>query len=179
MSYYKRVVKRRSACMTDEEIAELRARAREHALDIAKANAVWKEPVLPVRVLCWWCRSYHSPAEVEKCMSLPERRATAEPSALSTSNSLAAGLLSQYSELWAFLTQTSYPDGRRRQTGRLSLSCESSGLRMSLTDEQTGLYASLTSRSLDDLLLAIETGMAANDLPWRESKYSPGKNGKK
>lgn len=177
--YFRRVVKRRSACMTDEEIAELQARAREHALDIQKANDVWQAPVVPGVILCWWCRSYHSPGEVDKCMALPEKRATVGASESSMLNALDAGPLKQYCELWAVLTATTYPDGRRRQTGRLSLSCESSLLKVTVTDQETGQYACLTGGSLDELLLALEMGIADGTCPWRPSSYENGKSRKK
>jgi len=122
-------------------------------------------------VLCHWCRLYHPASEVESCMALPEKRAIVERNGLSTSTALAVGLLQQYSELWAFLTARTYPDGRKRRTGRMSFSCGLEGLVLSCTDEETGLYCSLAGKSVDDLFLQFETGLAAGDLPWRESKF--------
>jgi hypothetical protein len=122
-------------------------------------------------VLCWWCREHHLASEVEQCMSLPMKRASAGNSKSSTSSALVAGLLQPYSELWAFLTARTYPDGTKRLTGRLSLCCDSGGIRLSCTDDQTGLYVSLLGNSVDDVFLAFEAGLAADDLPWRESKF--------
>lgn len=130
----------------------------------------------PVRsdwdVLCWWCRTVHPASEVEKCMALPTKRAVVGQNGSSTLSALDAGLLKPYSEIWAFLTQRSYPDGTKRQTGRLSLSCGSDGLVLSCTDDQTGQYCTLNGKSLDDLFLAFEAGLAASDLPWRESRFN-------
>jgi len=131
-----------------------------------------------VKLLCWWCRTMHPPEEVEECMALPEKRATAENSSSSTSSALDAGQLKQYTELWDFLTATSYPDGRKRQTGRLSLSFESGLLGLLLQDDQTGQYAFLNGRAIDDLLLEVEGRLADGSLSWRPSKYAPRKRGK-
>lgn len=126
-------------------------------------------------VLCHHCRDRHRASEVPTCMALPTRKAPAERSTSSTSSALAAGLLTPYSEIWAFLTATAYPNGAKRRTGRLSLSCESASLRLSVTDEETGLYATFQGSSLDDCLLAFEAGLAAEEVPWRESKYAKGR----
>jgi hypothetical protein len=177
--YFKRVVKRRSACMTDDEVYALQAAAREHALELAKTTSPDRPPATIGNVLCWWCRTMHSPGEVQSCMALPEKRAIAAVSGSSTSNALVAGLLTPFSELWAVLTAQAYPDGRKRLTGRLSLSCESSLLKVTVTDPETGLYGCLTGSSVDDLLLAIETGLADGTFPWRASSYDNGKARKK
>ena len=177
--FYRTVRHKRSASMTDEEIVALQAKAREHALDLQMVDAARGSPVAPCRILCQWCRDYHSPEEVELCMALPEKRAIVGASASSTSSALGAGLLTPFSELWAVLTATSYPDGRPRLTGRLSLSCESSLLKLTLTDNQTGHYACLTGSSLDDLLLSMEAGLSDGTCPWRLSTFDNGKTKKK
>jgi len=129
-------------------------------------------------VLCWWCRTVHNATEVEKCMALPDRQSARVTSTSSTSSASVGTLLKPYSEIWAFLTVKTYPDGRARQTGRLSLSSDLAGLALSLTDVQTGLYCCLRGQTLDDLLLLAESGLAANDLAWQESKFKTSKNGK-
>lgn len=123
-------------------------------------------------LLCWWCRSIHLASEVDACMALPTRKSSTGGNGSSTSSASVGTLLKPYSELWAFLTARNFPDGSRRQTGRLSLSCDSGGLVLSCTDTQTGLYCTLKGASLDDLFLAVEAGLAANDLPWRDSKFA-------
>jgi len=129
-------------------------------------------------VLCWWCRTMHSPDEVSTCMALPEKRANAGSSESSTSSVLVAGPLSQYTELWAFLTATSYPDGRKRATGRFSLSCESGLLGLLLQDDETGQYAFLNGRSVEGLLTEVELRLSDGSLSWRPSRYSSRKGGK-
>lgn len=125
-----------------------------------------------VKVLCWWCRTYHPPEEVEACMALPEKRASANGSTSSTSSASASGLLEPFRELWDFLTASTYPDGRKRRMGRLSVSFESGLLGLLLTDEETGQYAFLNGRTLDDLLLEAESRLADGSLHWRPSRYS-------
>jgi len=124
-----------------------------------------------VKVLCWWCRTFHPPEEVEPCMALPRKVAPAAGSETSSSSSLDAGPLKSSPELWAFLTATSYPDGAKRKTGKLSLSSESGLLGLLLTDAETGQYAFLNGRSLDDLIAEAELRLGDGSLSWRASKY--------
>jgi len=127
-------------------------------------------------VLCWWCREYHSPAEVEKCMVLPRKAAVADGSPSSTSNALVAGQWQQFPALWEFLTASVFPDGGSRKTGRLSVSFESGAMRLSLTDDETGQYASLSGRNMDDLFLSMEIALADGTLTWKASKYTSSKS---
>jgi len=127
--------------------------------------------VVITEILCWWCREKHSPDEVEKCMVLPRKSALANGSQSSTSRSLVAGPLSEYSELWAFLTSRMHPDGESRTTGCLSLSCDVDLLKMSLQDEETGQYACLTGTDLTTLLTEIELRLGDGSLAWRPSRY--------
>lgn len=176
MSYSRRVLKRRTATLTDEEWAKIVAAGRLPRPAFALTPPGESVAVKDRKVLCWWCREVHFASEVLSCMALPMRRAANGSSTSSTSSVLVAGLLTQYSEIWEFLTATKYPDGKSRRTGRLSLSCESGGIRCSLMDDETGQYASQISPSLDDLLLSVEAALADGSLSWRESKYSkPGK----
>jgi hypothetical protein len=105
-------------------------------------------------------------------MVLPRRTADAGNSGSCTSSALVAGPLSQYSELWAFLTSTTYPDGTLRRTGSLSLSCESGMLGLSLNDAETGQYAFLNGKDLEDLLTTAELRLTDGSLAWRPSRYA-------
>jgi hypothetical protein len=126
-------------------------------------------------ILCWWCRKQHPAREVEKCMALPTKRAAPPANGSSSSAARIGELFKPYPELWAFLTATSLPDGTKRPTGKFSLSCGPSGLTIALTDEYTGTYVSLVGETIDDLFLMVEAGLAANELPWRASKFIQGK----
>jgi len=129
-------------------------------------------------ILCWWCRERHSPERVEACMALPRKIARAEDSASSTSNVLDAGLLSQYSELWAFLTTTTYPDGTKRLPGKISLSCESGLLGLLLTDCDNDQYAFLSGRNPTTMLEEAELRLSDCSLSFKPSKY-PSRGGRR
>jgi hypothetical protein len=88
---------------------------------------------------------------------------------------LDAGLLTQYSELWAFLTASTFEDGARRRTGRLSLSCDADLLALSLTDEETGQYACLSGRNVTALLEEAELRLSDGSLSWRPSRFKRSK----
>jgi len=171
MVYYRRVVKKRPACLTDEEMQALAAAAKKWEDHFRARDGVDVAPASVRTVLCPWCRERHSPVEVDVCMALPRKTAAAGPSGSSTSKPLDAGLLSEYSELWAFLTAVSYPDGTKRRTGRLSLSSESDLLGLLLTDDETGQYAFLNGRSYTDLLMEAELRLSDGTLSWRPSRY--------
>lgn len=160
------------ACRSDAEIQVIMENGRKWSPRFRHEEAPDNSRVVVWGVLCWWCRQQHSPAEVETCMALPERRADANGSTSSTSSALVAGPLKPLPELWAFLTATSYPDGRKRRTGRLSVSFESGMLGLLLTDDETGQYAFLNGRNLDDLLAEAELRLGDGSLSFKVSKYN-------
>jgi len=104
-------------------------------------------------------------------MSLPKPIPATNGSASSTSVVRADTLLKPYSEVWEFLTACQYPDGTKRQTGRLSLSWNGHAWAIALTDPTTGLFAFIEGTSPDDVLLTIDTMMGEDRVPWRSSKY--------
>jgi len=105
-------------------------------------------------------------------LPLPTKTAPAGTNGSSSSVVLVAGPLDGLSEVWAFLTATAYPDGTKRLTGRLSFSCEKGVLSVSLTDQETSQYVIRSGRSLSDILLALEAGLASGDLDWAPSRWS-------
>jgi len=168
-------VNKRTSSMSWAEAVYLTALGGKHRPDGDPPTTPARGRVPVPLVLCWWCREYHPPAEVEKCMVLPRKVAAADGSPSSTSSALVAGQWSQFPELWAFLTATVFPDGGSRKTGRLSVSFESGAMRLSLTDDETGQYASLSGRNLDDLFLDLELRLAEGTLPWKASRYTSAK----
>lgn len=78
-----------------------------------------------------------------------------------------------FPELWAFLTSSLFPDGTKRQTGKMSLSFDSGIWSLVLTDLHTQLYACLNAPSVDDLILMAEARLAESTMPWRASNYGP------
>jgi hypothetical protein len=171
MVYFRRVVKRRAACLTDEEMSALSRAAKKWEAHFRARDGQGSLPVAVPTVLCPYCRERHSPAEVDACMVLPRKSASAETSGSSTSKQLGAGPLLPCSELWAFLTSTSFPDGTKRRTGRLSVSCDGDMLGLLLNDEETGAYSFLNGRDLAALLEEAELRLADGSLSWRASKY--------
>jgi len=172
MSYHRRVVKRRSACMTDEEWLSVVARGKLPRPD-------W----VPIDD-----RDYPPPdvddlVKQKKIMDLKWRleqlcMALAKPSTSLTANGSSPSgvsrgeLLKQYSELWEFLTGAAYSDGTKRQPGCMSVKCTPGGLQVTLTDPSSGSYCCLTAASLDDALLALEMGLAEGSTTWRSSSYA-------
>jgi hypothetical protein len=102
---------------------------------------------------------------------LPTRSTKTNSSGTSSSGALVPGLLSAYPELWDFLTVSSLPDGTRRLTGRLSVTCERGVITVSLSDDETNQFVSRSGKSLDDCLKSAEAGMASGELEWAVSKY--------
>jgi len=129
-------------------------------------------------ILCWWCRERHSPEGVDECMALPRKVAGAGGSGSSMSNVLDAGLLTPYSELWDFLTATTFPDGTKRRPGKISLSCESGLLGLLLTDCENDQYAFLSGRSPTVLLEEAELRLSDGSLSFKASKY-PSRGGRR
>lgn len=136
------------------------------------------EPGVTVyRVLCWWCREYHPPEEVEACMKIPDKRSAAVNGHGCSLSAKASGLLGPFSELWAFLTGTPVEGGKPRQAGKLSLSCSAGRVQLTLNDPETAQYCHLEGEAVDDLLLLADAGLCDGSLAWRTSSYTPRKRG--
>jgi len=132
-------------------------------------------PAGPVdrEVLCWWCREVHLASEVESCMKLPRKNAAVAGSESSTLKSSDAGPLSPFSAILAWLSQTCFEDGTRRQTGRLTLSFESGMWGLSFVDTESQQYAFLEGRNLEEMLLIADDKLDKDMMPWRASKWAP------
>ncbi len=172
------VLNKRSVEMSWEEATLLTALGGKPRPDAWHPDQPVRGRVVIEEVLCCFCRNYHHPDEVNKCMVLPRKTAAVEGSQSSTSNALDAGQWKLFPELWEFLTASVFPDGASRRTGRLSVSFESGAIRLSLTDDETGQYASLSGRKLDDLFLDLEVRLAEGSLPWKASRYASRNKGK-
>jgi hypothetical protein len=105
-------------------------------------------------------------------MKIPERRVESQNGTGSSSSALDAGPLTPLLELWAFLTATASEDGAKRQTGKLSLSCESGMLAATLNDPSTGQYCCLEGQDLATLLTKLDDGLKTGFLPWRASRFA-------
>lgn len=132
--------------------------------------------VSPLLLPCHRCDRVWQAFEGAVChMALPRKSEGTNGSGSSTSSACPGKLLAEFSQLWDFLTLTTWSDGKKRQTGRLSLSLDAGRLRLSLTDEETGTYASLVGDTLDDLLVEVEVRLRDGQMPWRASGFSKGK----
>ncbi len=130
------------------------------------------------RVLCWWCREYHHPAEVQLCMAL-ERPQPVEASASTLSSTAKMpSWLQQFPELWEFLSKPSYKDGAPRQTGKITLQLVSEGIQVSLTDPSSSAYCCRRFKSLDDALVELELALESGMISWRPSGPPKGKKGR-
>jgi len=121
------------------------------------------------RILCHWCREYHSPGEVEACMAIPKPVATESNGSLSSATAKMPQWLSGCAQLWEFLTKPSYADGTQRQLGKVSLCFVSGGLQVTLTDPTSSTYSSRVYRDLETALLEIEEALESGMITWRPS----------
>lgn len=172
MSYFRRVVKKRPATLTDSEWLSLRTKGgevREHYTPRDGRDV--RGPSDRV-VLCWWCREHHLASEVDQCMALPRKTVATETSTSSTLSVSDAGPLKLFPELWAFLTSGVFEDGSKRLTGKMSWSCESGLLGLSLNDSETQQYAFLEGGNMAELLKEAEKRLAEGRMPWRPSKWA-------
>jgi len=115
--------------------------------------------------------SYATVPEVGLCMALPRNPGDPGQKRTSSSGVLDPGVLKQFAELWGFLTSTTFPDGGKRRTGRMSFSVDAGELVLSLNDPQTNQYATLQADGLNELLELAELKMASDEIKWRKSKF--------
>jgi len=169
MSRSKRGLNDCPACMTMEEavrLTELGGRVREY---FTSRGDRYLPAVVITRVLCWWCREYHSPAEVVTCMAMERPRVVQGDGSPSSLTAKMPTWLSQYPELWEFLSRPSYKDGSPRQLGKISFGLNSAGIQMTLTDPSSSTYCSRAYSTIEDALLAFEVGLGDGSLTWRAS----------
>lgn len=169
MVYFRRVVKRRPACLTDEEMSALLSAARKWEAHFRARDGADIPPVVPRTVLCMWCRLRHSPAEVDACMAMA-RPVPASANA-STSSWIARmpPWLGPFPNLWEFLSKACYADGAPRQLGKVSLGLQSDGIQVTLTDPSSSTYCSRHYQSVEDALLGFEIGLGEGSLTWKAS----------
>jgi len=173
--YNRRVRKRRPASLTDAEWLEVIRRGklpRQHFRD--RDGGEHPPPDVADLVLQRQLDDLVWRLEVLMCaMQRPSMSAGQNGSSLS--GVTPGALLSNFSELWDFLTKPSYADGTGRSTGIMSLKCMSGKLQVTLTDPTSSIYCCQSGESLDDVLLALEIGLKEGSLPWRASGFSKGK----
>jgi hypothetical protein len=106
------------------------------------------------------------------CMALSKPNVGPVAPGSSCSNLSRGQLLSEFSEIWDFLTKPCYQDGSPRLPGKVSLACSSGGLQVTLTDQTSNCYCCVTTASLDDAFLALEMALKDGSIAWRPSTFS-------
>jgi hypothetical protein len=172
MSYYRRVVKRRPASLTDEEWLLVVERGKLPRPTLVSVDDRYYPPVdVYDLVLARELEDLRWRTE-QLCMAMQEPTVTRKGEGSSSSSAIRGELLSHFSELWAFLSGTTYASGKPRLTGSLSVSLASDGVKVTLTDPTSGTYCTRVGNSLDDVLMQLEIGLADATLKFLPSSFA-------
>lgn len=87
----------------------------------------------------------------------------------------ACSIMTRYSTLWEFFTETTFDDGSRRDTPSMTVFLDAGLLKACLNDKSQGLIAFCTGSSLTAILAAFDEGLAADTLDWRKAQTPPRK----
>lgn len=166
---------KRSASMSWVEAVYLTALGGKPRPDAWRDGAPVPGRVVVDRVLCARCRLYHHPDGVVQCMALEKPVVSCGEDSTSSSTVKMPAWLSQFPELWEFLSKPLYKDGAQRQLGKVSLCLVSGGVQITLTDPSSSTYCSRQYKSLEDGLLELEVGLDRGTLSWRASGPLRGK----
>jgi hypothetical protein len=97
------------------------------------------------------------------------------PSALPTCK-----LSERFPTVAEFLTSTAWEDGSSRSTGTITLMRDEGAWKAALHDRDAGLSCFVSGKTFTALLEAMERGLEAGSLEWREKKdYGSGRAGKR
>lgn len=103
------------------------------------------------------------------------RREKSSPASGSPSAPVQPGkLLMPFADLVEFLSMRNWPDGSVRVTGTLTLSMEGGIWKAVLKDRDSAGVAFVSAETPDALLKAIDKGLGANSLEWRDDKFQGG-----
>lgn len=106
------------------------------------------------------------------CVALTKPMANGKSSGASSCTVVPGRLLAEYSNIWEFLSATSWSDGTSRVPGSLSLKLTSGALQVTLTDPSTATYCCRSAPTLEDALLALEMAFLDDSLGWRQSGFA-------
>lgn len=81
-----------------------------------------------------------------------------------------AGFLTTFKDLTEFLCSQSWADGSPRERGTLLLCATGGKWQLKVRDPSAQRYAFYTARTLEEALLGLDMGLAADDLDWRLEK---------
>lgn len=170
--YERRVRKRRTATLTDEEWLQLSERGKLPRPERIHVDGA-RYPPADVSELVFLRKLSDLRWRVEQlCMALQKPSTSPKTNGSSSAGVHPGQLLTPFSELWEFLTATQYADGTSRIPGTLSLKCTSEGLQGTLTDPTSASYCCRTGNSLDDVFLALELLLKDGTASWRSSGYA-------
>lgn len=83
-------------------------------------------------------------------------------------------VLAGFANLLEFLSMRTWPDGSLRLTGTITLSTEGSSWKATLKDRDSAGVAFVTADTPDSLLKALDKGIEAGTLEWRDDKFQGG-----
>jgi hypothetical protein len=106
------------------------------------------------------------------CVALTKPSVNGASSGQSSCTVAQGKMLAEYSNIWEFLSSTSWSDGTSRIPGSLSLKLTSGALQVTLTDPSTATYCCRSGQTLDDALASLELAFLDGSLGWRKSEYA-------
>ena len=175
MSYFRRVVKRRPASLTEEEWLQTFERGKLPR-PYFRARDGRSCPPPDVYDLVYARELSQLKWRLEAlCMAMQEPVVAKKGQGSSSSLARVGQLLLPYSALWEFLSGSTYASGKPRLTGHLSLRSDAEGLKVTLTDPSTHSYCVRTAETLDDALLALEVALEDGTLKWLPSSFNSSK----
>jgi hypothetical protein len=117
----------------------------------------------------------HKPRKERSCMSLKKPSGNGSSGQSSLAATLPGSVLAAFPTLLEFLTLPSWDDGSPRQLGTIILFVEGHVWKACLKDKNGPTVSFVTARTLDDLLLSVEEGLASEGLDWRPDRPSGGR----
>jgi hypothetical protein len=165
----RRVLYECPACMTMAEAYHLKALGGKPREPFRDVNGHVPPGVVVRSILCWWCRTMHHPDEVDQCMAMQRPKAAVGDGSTSSWIAKMPPWLTQFPEVWEFLSKGSYKDSTPRQLGKVSLCLVADGIQMTLTDPTSCTYCSRHFRTIEDALLGFEIGLGDGSLSWKAS----------
>jgi hypothetical protein len=104
------------------------------------------------------------------CMPLKKPGPVGSNGSLLQHVSMQSTFLAPFSAILEFLSSLSWGDGSKREAGTLSMTVTAGRWSCRVKDPNGRRYAYLTAVTIDELLMALEAGLASDEMDWREDK---------
>lgn len=78
-------------------------------------------------------------------------------------------LLHEYPQLYEYLTESKWDDGKPRERATLLVIAEGCRFKLWLNDKALGRSCWVSGATLEDALLSLDTGLAGDSLEWRRA----------